>query len=275
LGEVEPMPSRRDISALLSRPLPTYPRAAVIATRGDGVVIYWNAAAERLYGWRASEAIGRNIVDLTPAPHTRDKSTEIMAFLQVGLTWMGHIVLRRRNGLPVAAFVMDFPVGDLGHGRGGVIGVSVPKAQTRLIIGDAPRIGRHIQGWLRRDRPGRAIRAQRTPRGLEQEVMPRAPTGLDRYAPPGPTMRIASLHRRGAEPASEPWRVMQRIETYRHWAEHCRRRAAIGQFGSDYLAQMWLRLAAELHVRAKRGQSSVAVLRPGRARPSRASPASA
>jgi len=32
---------------------------AVIATDIGGIVIYWNSAAERLYGWTAQEATGR------------------------------------------------------------------------------------------------------------------------------------------------------------------------------------------------------------------------
>jgi PAS domain S-box-containing protein len=40
---------------------------AVIATDPSGVVLYWNHFAEGLYGWTAEEAVGRNILELTPA----------------------------------------------------------------------------------------------------------------------------------------------------------------------------------------------------------------
>ena len=33
--------------------------SAVIATDLDGIVQYWNPAAEKLYGWPSSEAIGK------------------------------------------------------------------------------------------------------------------------------------------------------------------------------------------------------------------------
>src|SRR5215203_4397445 len=40
---------------------------AVIATDLAGVVLYWNRFAEQLYGWTATEAVGQNIMKLTPA----------------------------------------------------------------------------------------------------------------------------------------------------------------------------------------------------------------
>lgn len=36
---------------------------AVIATDPQGKIIYWNRAAEKLYGWSAKEIMGRPIVE--------------------------------------------------------------------------------------------------------------------------------------------------------------------------------------------------------------------
>ena len=38
--------------------------AAVQGYRSDGTVQYWNFASERLYGYSAEEAIGKNLLDL-------------------------------------------------------------------------------------------------------------------------------------------------------------------------------------------------------------------
>src|SRR5205085_1581667 len=51
---------------------------AVIATDPDGRITYWNSFAEKLYGWSAAEAVGRNIVEVTPADESKAQSTEIM-----------------------------------------------------------------------------------------------------------------------------------------------------------------------------------------------------
>jgi PAS domain-containing protein len=40
---------------------------AVIQWRLDGAVTYWNDSAERLFGWSASEAVGRRLADLVGA----------------------------------------------------------------------------------------------------------------------------------------------------------------------------------------------------------------
>ena len=39
---------------------------AIVAVDLERTVIYWNRAAEELYGWSAAEAIGRSSVDLIP-----------------------------------------------------------------------------------------------------------------------------------------------------------------------------------------------------------------
>ena len=52
--------------------------SAVIATDLNGIVLYWNPAAEKLYGWSSSDALGRNIVDVAPAPQSQEQAGEIM-----------------------------------------------------------------------------------------------------------------------------------------------------------------------------------------------------
>ena len=37
---------------------------AIIVQDLEGAVLYWNKSAERLYGWQASEAKGKNVRDL-------------------------------------------------------------------------------------------------------------------------------------------------------------------------------------------------------------------
>jgi len=51
---------------------------AVIATDLLGKVTYWNNAAEKIYGWSSSEAIGQNIVDLTPARQSNEQAIDIL-----------------------------------------------------------------------------------------------------------------------------------------------------------------------------------------------------
>jgi diguanylate cyclase (GGDEF)-like protein/PAS domain S-box-containing protein len=50
----------------------------------DGTITYWNTASERLYGYTAEEAVGRNLFALV-VPHTlRDRLQEVMQEMQAG-----------------------------------------------------------------------------------------------------------------------------------------------------------------------------------------------
>src|SRR6478609_593406 len=73
---------------------------AVIATTTDGTVIYWSQAATALYQWSVREALGRNVLTLTPSMQSKREAEEVMAMLRAGKTWHGKIVLRRRDGVP-------------------------------------------------------------------------------------------------------------------------------------------------------------------------------
>lgn len=98
---------------------------AVIATTLDGTVILWNAAAERLYGWSAEEAVGANIIDLTPTPASRVQAMAIMDRLTRGEMWSGRFEVRRRDGSTFPALVTDSPLVDEDGSLIGIIGVSI------------------------------------------------------------------------------------------------------------------------------------------------------
>ncbi|MFC3071034.1 PAS domain-containing protein [Phenylobacterium soli] len=132
----------------LARPLPLAEDTAVIATTLQGQVAVWNRAAERLYGWSEAEALGRDILELTPAKYTREQSAEIMQALQAGETWEGEILLRRRSGDPVVAFVLDVPVGDVAGGQGAIVGVSSPAETGAAIREQAAEISATVRRWF-------------------------------------------------------------------------------------------------------------------------------
>jgi PAS domain S-box-containing protein len=85
---------------------------AVIATDAQGKIVYWNAGAESLYGWTPADALGRNIVDLTPTRTNTDEAMHIMEQLRRGESWSGDFILRHRDGRPIYAHVTDLPVLD-------------------------------------------------------------------------------------------------------------------------------------------------------------------
>lgn len=97
---------------------------AVIATDLLGKVIYWNKAAEKIYGWSISEAIGQNIMDLTPAEQTIEQANDIMKKINAGKTWAGEFHVKRKDGSSFPAFVTDTPILDSNGKLKGIIGIS-------------------------------------------------------------------------------------------------------------------------------------------------------
>ena len=56
---------------------------AIISKTLDGIILNWNAAAERIYGYQAGEAIGKSISILVP-PEQRGEVEEILAKIRRG-----------------------------------------------------------------------------------------------------------------------------------------------------------------------------------------------
>ncbi|HET8602560.1 MAG TPA: PAS domain-containing protein [Marmoricola sp.] len=96
---------------------------AVIVTDPAGVVFHWNPAAERLYGWSAEEAVGRNIAELTVSEIGQDEGVAIMDRLRGGLPWSGGFPVAGRNRRPFPALVTDTPLFRDGE-LVGVVGVT-------------------------------------------------------------------------------------------------------------------------------------------------------
>jgi PAS domain S-box-containing protein len=98
---------------------------AVIATDLNGAIIYWNQFAESLYGWPAAEAVGRSIIEITPAGTTQEQAAEIMSRLKAGQSWSGEFIVRRRDGTIFPAMITDTPIYDEAGKMVGIVGVSV------------------------------------------------------------------------------------------------------------------------------------------------------
>jgi PAS domain S-box-containing protein len=104
---------------------------AIIATDLQGRIIYWNRAAEELYGWSTEEVMGRPIVEVTPSEELLERAEEIMSELRAGRSWSGEFVVQRKGGSTFPAMVTDSPVYDEQGTLVGIIGVSTDLTELK------------------------------------------------------------------------------------------------------------------------------------------------
>lgn len=98
---------------------------AIVAVDLDRVVIYWNRAAEEMYGWTADEAIGRRSIDLMPRIETAHEREGLVETLLQGRSWTGDYEITRRDGALRSVIVTNTPVFDEHGDLVAVIGCSV------------------------------------------------------------------------------------------------------------------------------------------------------
>jgi PAS domain S-box-containing protein len=97
---------------------------AVIVTKVEGTIVFWNEFAEALYGWSKEEVLGRNIVDITPSDLSREQATIIMELLGSGKSWSGQFQVQHRDGRRFTAAVHNSPLINANGDFEGIIGVS-------------------------------------------------------------------------------------------------------------------------------------------------------
>lgn len=97
---------------------------AVVATDAAGVVRYWNDAAQRLYGWTASEALGVHLHRLIGAGTLRSFAAEVMAVVRSGGQWSGGLQARSKHDSPFPVLVTNSAIHDEQGRLVGIVSVS-------------------------------------------------------------------------------------------------------------------------------------------------------
>jgi two-component system, LuxR family, sensor kinase FixL len=94
---------------------------AIIGTTLDGVITTWNRGAERTFGYRAAEVIGRS-VSILAVPHREDEMPQILEQIRLGRKIEHYETVRRhKDGMPIAVSLTVSPIRDI---DGSIIGAS-------------------------------------------------------------------------------------------------------------------------------------------------------
>jgi two-component system sensor histidine kinase UhpB len=112
---------------------------AVIATDLEGIILYWNRFAEHLYGWSASEVIGKNIADVLMPVTERAHGHKMIAKWPEGARAPREWLLQRRDGTPVEVQANPMPILDEDSNMVGVVGVSWDISERKKLESERKR----------------------------------------------------------------------------------------------------------------------------------------
>jgi diguanylate cyclase (GGDEF)-like protein/PAS domain S-box-containing protein len=110
---------------------------AVCATDGDLRVTYWNRAAEDLFGYRTSEAIGMHLLDfMPPESDSMQQAVHVIDIVAREGGWTGEMFTYHKDGNAIAALVSVSPILGEEHQQVGMI-VSMADISMRKQIEEA------------------------------------------------------------------------------------------------------------------------------------------
>lgn len=98
--------------------------SAVVATDPDARIVFWNEAAEELFGWRASEVLGLDLGALLAPERVVEGAGDALEDVRQGGSWSGDMVARRHDGSLVTVATVERAVCDESGAVVGMVGVS-------------------------------------------------------------------------------------------------------------------------------------------------------
>jgi len=109
---------------------------AVILTNPDLRIESFNAAAERLYGWREDEILGQRMTDVIPWIGERSEMAAAADALAQDHRWHGHVRQRRRDGRTIDVIASATLLADDAGRTVGLISVNRPATLASDVVAE-------------------------------------------------------------------------------------------------------------------------------------------
>jgi two-component system, cell cycle sensor histidine kinase and response regulator CckA len=123
--------------------------AAVVGVDKERRVTVWNDGAERIYGWRRGEAMGRKTRDLGMVPEeSADTVREARATTAAGRTWNGEMRMLNSHGEAVDVYVTNSPVRNARGEIAGYVAVSVDLTEKKEAEREVAAARRLLQTFI-------------------------------------------------------------------------------------------------------------------------------
>ncbi|ARP67805.1 histidine kinase [Mesorhizobium sp. WSM1497] len=94
---------------------------AIVSKDLNSIITSWNAAAHRMFGYTAEEAVGRSVLMLIP-DHLKDEETDIISRVRKGELLASYETIRRRKDGGLIA--VSLTISPIRNGSGEIIGAS-------------------------------------------------------------------------------------------------------------------------------------------------------
>lgn len=105
----------------------------IISTDTNGIITYWNLAAEKLYGWSKEEMLGRNITVALQGV-IQENDPEVIGRIIAGESLTGEVTIKRRDGTFLKTILTIGPILD-GQGKlCGVLGLSTDITEHKWML---------------------------------------------------------------------------------------------------------------------------------------------
>jgi len=108
-------------------------------------IVFWNRFAEELYQYTREEALGKNVMDVTPSDVTQELGAQIFGKLAKGEHWKGFFGVQRKDSTQFIAHVTDTPVLDSEGNLKFIVGVSADYSQMHNLMKELKSLNANLE----------------------------------------------------------------------------------------------------------------------------------